>query len=100
MHTQNISQNSDVTIYHDTESSNMLLPDMLGDDVIPQQSLNAVLEKKLDIPNQDILAHHLKQWTEESGVSEKITRLNVSSLADQKEIAKRLGWRKYTHTSG
>ena len=116
MHTQNISQNPDVTIYHDTESSNMLFPDMLGDGVIPQESLNAVLEKKLDIPNkqsskvplekkldipnQDILAHHLKQWTEESGVSEKITRLNVSSLADQKEIAKRLGWRKYTHTSG
>lgn len=39
--------------------------------------------------------HHVKEWTEGSSVSEAITRLNVESLTDRTEIAKRLDWKYY-----
>jgi putative DNA primase/helicase len=47
-----------------------------------------------------IQARHLSEWVDGSGVSEKITRLNVQSLDDKKEIAFRLGWKRYEHTPG
>ncbi|MBD2047269.1 DUF3854 domain-containing protein [Coleofasciculus sp. FACHB-64] len=43
---------------------------------------------------------HSKEWTEGSGVSKLITELNVQTLTDKNEIAKRLGWKGYFHVSG
>jgi len=99
---QNISQNS-FLLHQDSPSSNMLFPDMLEQVVSSNTSASkTALIKKLDPEQQPrtIEAAHFKQWVEESRVSEEITRLNIYSVSDKKEIAKLLGWRKYDHSPG
>jgi len=80
-----------------------LFPDMLPDyRLLVGDSSKTALTQKLELeqPSHTIHPLHLKEWTEGSGVSEIITRLNLESLDDLKEIARRLDWRKYTHTPG
>lgn len=43
---------------------------------------------------------HLEEWVVGSGVSEIITRANIKTLTNKKEIADHLDWKKYTHTDG
>lgn len=47
-----------------------------------------------------IAQKHWQEWTEGSGVSPDITALNLQSLSDPQEIARRLGWQYYAHTPG
>lgn len=49
---------------------------------------------------ENLQQHHLQEWVQGSGVSEGITRLNVTSLSSQKEIAKALGLDYYTWEPG
>jgi putative DNA primase/helicase len=41
--------------------------------------------------------HHYEEWVVGSGVSPEITRLNVQSLTDKREIAQRLRWKDYKY---
>ena len=43
---------------------------------------------------------HLSEWISGSGVTESITRLNVRSILDSKEIAQLLNWGAYQGTPG
>lgn len=80
-----------------------LFPDILPDYrlLVGSSSKTALTQKlELDLPSHTIHPLHFKEWTEGSGVSEIITRLNIESLDDLEEIAQRLDWKKYTHTPG
>jgi len=43
---------------------------------------------------------HLNEWVEDSSVSKEITRLNVVSVSNPKEIAERLNWKCYQGSPG
>lgn len=38
---------------------------------------------------------HLDEWIKGSAVSETVTRLNLKSLRDRREVAQKLGWKSY-----
>lgn len=84
-------------------SENLLFPDILPDYglLVGDSSKTALIEKlQSRQPSHTIHSAHRKEWTDGSGVSELITRLNLESLDDLEEIARRLDWKKYTHTPG
>jgi putative DNA primase/helicase len=50
--------------------------------------------------NSSGIAAYLDEWVSGSGVTEAIATLNLEALSDNKEIARRLGWKAYHHTPG
>ncbi|MHC5824231.1 MAG: DUF3854 domain-containing protein, partial [Nostoc sp.] len=84
-------------------SQDLIFPDLFDSIpiVIGNSSKTALIEKlESGKPSHTIHPAHWKEWTIGSGVSDLITRLNLESLDDLEEIARRLDWRKYTHIPG
>ncbi len=54
----------------------------------------------MTIVTRHVTQAHLDEWVKGSGVSEAIARLNLESLKDPKEIARRLKWKAYTGPPG
>ena len=64
---------------------------------------NVVSNSPISSSNEEcntLSPQHLEEWVKGSGVSEKITRLNVKTLKNREEIAKYLDWPKYPHSPG
>ena len=93
----------DSNLQPNNESPDLLFCDMQEQVVSPNNCTSKVaLVKELNQEQQPRTIHptHLKQWVDTSGVSEEITRLNIYSLEDNKEIAQLLRWKKYDHSPG
>lgn len=84
-------------------SQDLIFPDLFDSiPIVTGNSSKTALIEKLESgqPSHTIHPAHRKEWTDGSGVSDLITRLNLESLNDLEEIARRLDWKKYTHTPG
>lgn len=66
-----------------------------------QPQATASLEAKEVVPNPlEIQPEHRREWVEGSGIAEEITKLNLRSIAGEKEIATLLNWKAYTGSPG
>ena len=93
----------DSNLQPNNESPDLLFCDMQDLVASPNNCTSKIaLVKELNLEQQPRTIHpsHLKQWVDTSGVSEEITRLNIYSLEDNKEIAQLLRWKKYDHSPG